>query len=395
MDPEKIGKFICELRKEKNLSQYQLADMIPITRQGVSKWERGVTTPDPQTLLKLSELFDVSINELLNGERVPKVTIEETTLSILDESNKKTKTIKRITFISISIITVLLLSFLSYYFINSYNTMEVYKIGNTSENFTTINGIFITTNEKYYLKLGRIKNKIDANINNIKLFYKKGNKDVLIMEDKEVDNITIIDSYGYQEKFKKADIKKLKNNLYLEITYNDTEKEILKLKFVKDYKNNNLFFKKEKTGENKQNIKQKEIVENTESEENKEEKKEEEKKDEVQPTIQETPQTKQPENNKPTQEVKEEPKPEPPKEPEITTDQVISKIKETCIQDLDSYICEYPNLLIFYYGETNLITIFAGDNVLVEYNINENRYECLNSNCDEVFKNAVKETLFS
>ena len=395
MDPEKIGKFICELRKEKNLSQYQLADMIPITRQGVSKWERGVTTPDPQTLLKLSELFDVSINELLNGERVPKVTIEETTLSILDESNKKTKTIKRITFISISIITVLLLSFLSYYFINSYNTMEVYKIGNTSENFTTINGIFITTNEKYYLKLGRIKNKIDANINNIKLFYKKGNKDVLIMEDKEVDNITIIDSYGYQEKFKKADIKKLKNNLYLEITYNDTEKEILKLKFVKDYKNNNLFFKKEKTGENKQNIKQKEIVENTESEENKEEKKEEEKKDEVQPTIQETPQTKQPENNKPTQEVKEEPKPEPPKEPEITTDQVISKIKETCIQDMDSYFCEYSNIMIFYFGDTNQINIYRDGNQTVDYQINENICISATTDCKEEFKTVVKETLFS
>ena len=102
MDPEKIGKFICQLRKEKNLSQYQLAELIPISRQGVSKWERGVTTPDTQTLIQLSEMFDVSINELLKGERLQENTIEDlekTTLSILDQSNKKTKVIKRISII--------------------------------------------------------------------------------------------------------------------------------------------------------------------------------------------------------------------------------------------------------------------------------------------------------
>ena len=111
MNQDKIGKFICELRKEKNLSQYQLADLIPISRQGVSKWERGKTIPDTQTLIRLSEIFDVSINELLKGERLKNNSIEEleeTTLSILDQSNKKTKTIKRITIISITIIGILL-----------------------------------------------------------------------------------------------------------------------------------------------------------------------------------------------------------------------------------------------------------------------------------------------
>ena len=152
MDPDKIGKFIYELRKEKNLSQYQLADMVPISRQGVSKWERGKTIPDTQTLVVLSKIFDVSINELLNGERDPKNTIEQTTLSILDQSIKKTQLIKKITIASITIIAILLLAFLSYYFINSYNSIQVYKIGNTSDNFTTTDGIFITTRENYYFK---------------------------------------------------------------------------------------------------------------------------------------------------------------------------------------------------------------------------------------------------
>ena len=76
MDQQKIGKFICSLRKEKNLSQTQLADMIPISRQAVSKWERGITIPDSSVLIKLSEIFAVSINEILAGEKIPKKSIK-------------------------------------------------------------------------------------------------------------------------------------------------------------------------------------------------------------------------------------------------------------------------------------------------------------------------------
>ena len=197
MNPEKIGKFICELRKEKKLSQYQLADMIPISRQGVSKWERGVTTPDTQILIQLSEIFDVSIDELLRGERRETNSIkdlEETTLSILDQSIKKTKTIKKITVVSISTIVTLLFLFLINYFIDTYNKIEVYKIASVNDKFTIIDGIYVTTKEKYYLKLGKIKNKENSEILNIKLYYKKGKKKITIIEDKDIDNLTIIDT---------------------------------------------------------------------------------------------------------------------------------------------------------------------------------------------------------
>jgi transcriptional regulator with XRE-family HTH domain len=99
MNPDKISKFIYELRKEKGLSQYQLADMIPISRQAVSKWERGKTIPDSSTLIRLSEIFDVSINELLKGERLENNSIKElesTTLSIVDEHNKEKEETKKL-----------------------------------------------------------------------------------------------------------------------------------------------------------------------------------------------------------------------------------------------------------------------------------------------------------
>lgn len=73
LDSKVIGQFINELRTENGLSQYQLDNMIPISRETVSKWERGITTPDSSTLLVLSKIFDISINEILLGRRFTKL----------------------------------------------------------------------------------------------------------------------------------------------------------------------------------------------------------------------------------------------------------------------------------------------------------------------------------
>lgn len=67
MDQEKIGKFIFNKRRDRGLSQEQLAKMVPVSRQAVSSWELGKSLPDIGTLLKLSKIFDVSIDEILLG----------------------------------------------------------------------------------------------------------------------------------------------------------------------------------------------------------------------------------------------------------------------------------------------------------------------------------------
>ena len=69
MDQIKIGKFIAECRKQKNLSQLQLAAMLKITDKAVSKWERGISKPSSSIMLELCEILDISVNELLNGEK--------------------------------------------------------------------------------------------------------------------------------------------------------------------------------------------------------------------------------------------------------------------------------------------------------------------------------------
>jgi len=69
MDQIKIGKFIAECRKQKNLSQLQLAEKLGITDKAISKWERGISKPNSSIMLELCEILDISVNELLNGEK--------------------------------------------------------------------------------------------------------------------------------------------------------------------------------------------------------------------------------------------------------------------------------------------------------------------------------------
>ena len=70
MDQIKIGKFIAECRKDKGLTQMQLAESLHITDRAVSKWERGRSMPDSSIMLELSNILGISVNELLNGEKL-------------------------------------------------------------------------------------------------------------------------------------------------------------------------------------------------------------------------------------------------------------------------------------------------------------------------------------
>ena len=67
MDARKTGSFIAEKRRERNLSQRELAEFLHITDKAVSKWERGLSFPDITVLIPLSQVLDVSIYDLLTG----------------------------------------------------------------------------------------------------------------------------------------------------------------------------------------------------------------------------------------------------------------------------------------------------------------------------------------
>ena len=69
MNQIKIGKFIAECRKQKNLTQMQLSEKLGITDKAVSKWERGIAMPDTAIMLDLCDILGINVNELLSGEK--------------------------------------------------------------------------------------------------------------------------------------------------------------------------------------------------------------------------------------------------------------------------------------------------------------------------------------
>lgn len=70
MNQMKIGRFIASLRKENGLTQQALGEELSVTNKTISRWENGVYMPDIEMLNLLSQIFHVSINELLCGERL-------------------------------------------------------------------------------------------------------------------------------------------------------------------------------------------------------------------------------------------------------------------------------------------------------------------------------------
>ena len=71
MTNRSMGEIISTLRKEKGMTQKQLADLLNITDKAVSKWERDIAWPDTQTIPKLAEILGVSVEELMNAKAVP------------------------------------------------------------------------------------------------------------------------------------------------------------------------------------------------------------------------------------------------------------------------------------------------------------------------------------
>ena len=85
MNIVKTGEFIAKLRKEKGLTQEQFGDKMGVTNKTVSRWETGKYLPPADVLLLMSELFDVSINELLTGQRLTDMEYKQTAEKNLTE----------------------------------------------------------------------------------------------------------------------------------------------------------------------------------------------------------------------------------------------------------------------------------------------------------------------
>ncbi len=93
MDLIKLGKFLKELRNEKELTQEQFSEIFNVSRKSVSRWETGRNLPDIDILIEISEYFSIELIELLNGERKSNMNdnLKETVLKVTDYNNEESK----------------------------------------------------------------------------------------------------------------------------------------------------------------------------------------------------------------------------------------------------------------------------------------------------------------
>ena len=110
MNQEKIGKFIAELRKEKNITQEQLAEKLGVTSKSISRWENGRTMPDYTLLKDLCNDLDININELLSGEKIKEIDYvnksEENLIKLRKQIDKRKKFLTIISYIFMTIIII-------------------------------------------------------------------------------------------------------------------------------------------------------------------------------------------------------------------------------------------------------------------------------------------------
>ncbi|MBE6144269.1 MAG: helix-turn-helix domain-containing protein [Firmicutes bacterium] len=215
MDNQKIGTFIKELRKEKNLTQKDLAGKLNITDRAISKWERGINCPDIFLLDDLSQILDVSVIEILKGRRLSKEEIinNKELVETMSFANKtlKEKLKKVIDTVTISIVVFISLLLLLYNIRGIYYSNKVYNTDSNQE---------ISLQDKYINKINNNINLIENNqgkynyeeyqlilnfINDIKYLTNKNIEQELINKTQFTikdfnnffDNMSIYDIYGY------------------------------------------------------------------------------------------------------------------------------------------------------------------------------------------------------
>ncbi len=245
-----IGEYIYKLRIKKGLTQQELADLIPISRQAVSKWERGITIPDSSTLLILSKIFDVSINDiLLAGKSEKEEKISKITLDIIDKNNNKQKRqTKKFIFIIVSlVISFIFILLLLLFFTSSYNQIKVYEVlpEKIESDYIITSGELIITKEKIIYRHGPLSSHTNE-ISAAEIYYLKDNRKILIMGCNGPNpNISFKENYGYNEYFKPKDEDIIIKNLYLDIKTKEGNTKTFKLKTNLLYISDNFINKKE------------------------------------------------------------------------------------------------------------------------------------------------------
>lgn len=156
MDVKKTGEFIFKLRKELGMTQAQLGEKVGVSDKSVSKWENGLCLPDSSKLNLVAESLQVSVIELINGEKKPDIS-DESINKILKSSinyyQKSTKSkYKRYLAYSGILFLIILFTILSLFLINNYDKCKVYRILSNNNSYN-LSGSIILTNSNTEISL--------------------------------------------------------------------------------------------------------------------------------------------------------------------------------------------------------------------------------------------------
>ena len=125
MNQEKIGKFIAENRRAKKITQSELAEKLGVTNRAISNWENGKNMPDLSLFKPLCEILEITINELMSGEKISSneyyEKLEENfinTIDYVDKKSIKSNDMKNIIMLLVSIVGI----YLSQFIFNDYES---------------------------------------------------------------------------------------------------------------------------------------------------------------------------------------------------------------------------------------------------------------------------------
>ena len=263
MDQQKIGKFIQEQRKKKKLTQEQLAEKLNITKGAVSKWERGLSLMDMSLLKPLSEILDVSIIEIINGEKIEDKEVKQKSEEAIEKTIKHSKTkekkikrktiIKTIMLIFITIIIGLLIyktRYIKLYSNQEYDKkyIEDFKAGYSNQKEMTIYKKTIDEDEYLIFNDIKIRNDFEGFIQE-KFNQDSGTYFYLISEDNKQEGMLIAKEYTYIDLFTSEDISFFDNLLDKKfksadrkyfLLRNDINNDIDFINYIKDHYHENI-----------------------------------------------------------------------------------------------------------------------------------------------------------
>ncbi len=208
-----FAQTIYRVRKERKMTQKQVAEIVGVTNRTISKWEKGETVPDLETVKRLCKDLSISPSAIIKSER----KFKDYKYAITYNIKKVFKFLLRNIFL-IGFIVVFIL--LLIYFINNYNTIEIYNITYSDDNVTFENGYFFKTKAINMLTINNIKlNKIKYEPSSVKVelyTYLNGDK-YIFYEGDSLNNILIEENKSYIDLLTNDVIKNIKNNLYIKI----------------------------------------------------------------------------------------------------------------------------------------------------------------------------------